>query len=123
MKTVYFTSEFQYADDGDTTHYGGSFRIAVSLQALVENHCNQYYYCGNDRQGPAADCVFEALNNDFNAYLPLLVDGMTTELYDHFFCLIDSDIYEFRDGKQIYAIAIGDDNVITSIEPMKTRFI
>ena len=101
MRTITLVSSLETADDGNTTHYGGSFTLTDGEDSV------HGYYRGCDRSNTATSCVEQALNECFCVVVPEEQDLM-----------IDDFIYNDSAPNKALAIRVDEEGVVTSVEPV-----
>jgi hypothetical protein len=97
MRKLTITSSLQWADNGCTTHFGGTYEIDGA----------DYYYRGSDNETTPADVVLTTLVEDCD------VKGFDDGEGEMYYNLNDI-LYENR----TFIILIDEDDYITCIEPI-----
>ena len=101
MKTIMLVSSLETANNGDMTHYGGSFTVTDGVDSVHE------YYRGSDRSNTAVACIEEVLSEHFDVAVP-----------EEQWMLIDSFIYEKSNDS--LALRVDEAGVVTGAEPVST---
>lgn len=105
MRSITLSFALQTADDGNTTHFGGSFTVDEL------NNPNEFYFHGNDRGTSVADIIFETLLEHWDVDIG---DEEDNPNYDHIHHNMDMAAYDSTPIR----LLIDDDNMITTIEPI-----
>lgn len=96
--------KLQSADDGNTTYFGGHYKLAV--ESLVINSSASYHFYGNDRQNSAEDCILKAMTE--------LGNTLSDEAEDALVELLG----EFLSGTDSSLVVVMDDDKLISVDPM-----
>lgn len=103
MKTIILVSSLETADDGNTTHYGGSFTVTDGVDSVHQ------YYVGSDRSNSAVSCIEEVLNEHFNVVIP-----------EEQWMSIDSFI-DMKSNESL-ALRVDEAGVVTCVEPLVVKY-
>lgn len=109
MHVIISDVDLQTADDGDTTHYGGSFRIRINPDEMHHlDHVSNF--TGNDRSNTPVACIFDIIDLQSDAI------DYDCEDYSRLFDAVDEFLNQ---GEGELHIKL-ENGVAISIDPIKT---